>query len=114
MLALLAEESDPRVRFVYVVGGLIAESLAVEFTVTMRSCEEVAGRYLGPVVGAGDERERAAVARFTEELAGVVGGGDEVMAEEVYELCGMAASAYLWPDGASEVTASDGLVGWVA
>jgi hypothetical protein len=58
--------------------------------------------------------ERAAVAGFTEELAWRVAGADQAIAEVVWDVCGDAAIAVLWPESTAGPCEVDGsLAGWV-
>lgn len=98
--------------FVAAVGVLLAERLRLDASAIAAACREVAAHHLAALTGEGGERERAAVARFTEALAGRVGGEDQAMAEAVYDLVHLAVLGVLWLEPA-EAERADDLAGWV-
>ena len=98
--------------FVAAVGVLLAERLRLDPAAVTAACGDVAADHLAGLTGEDDERERAAVARFTEALAGRVAGTDQAMAEAVYDLVDIAVVGVLWPE-ASDGGRADDLAGWV-
>ena len=120
LAALVTEDRsyEPFDLFLGCVAGLVGEHFSVAFVAdAVGPVRETADRLLtGP--GGADE---IAFARFTEHLAGLVaerlgsGPADQVAAEAVYDLCNLAAGAYLWPEDGQPVRSGDPrLDAWVA
>ena len=104
--------SEARDLFVAAVGVLLTERLRLDANLAAAACRDAAADHLGGLSGSGGELERAAVARFTEALAGSVSGTDQAMAEVVYDLVDLAVLGVLWPEESGSVAADD-LAGWV-
>ena len=98
--------------FVAAVVVLLAERLRLDPGAVAAACGDVAADHLAGLTGEDGERERAAVARVTEALAGRVAGANQAMAEAVYDLVDLAVVGVLWPE-ASGGGRTDDLAGWV-
>jgi hypothetical protein len=105
---------EPFDAFLGAVAALLCERFAVSLGEAARPVREAADRHL---TGGAEE---VAFNRFTEHLGGLVaerlgeGPGDEAAAEAVYELSGLAAGGYLWPEDGPVRSADPRLDGWVA